>query len=521
MAPTSRPLSLDTGVLFWPRGGSAQVIRYLLRELNSRGWTTTLHAGSLGKPGDPSHGSTFYKDLTLHPYDYNDAQHRFLTGRNPQGGPRPFHPSYEDRGHCPDPLFPAVPPNDADRITRAWTDHLTRHRSPDTGMLHLHHLSPLQTGARSAYPSVPRVTTLHGTELKLIDGMTRRLRLVRSAGTFPQDLARTLHTDNPHRTGEAHRLACTARLDDTDTELLTTTDWQKWAHCEYWLTRMRQAAHHAGDLAVVSDQDQELAQRLLHLDTPPPVIPNGVDTTAFQPHGLTPDERMRHLRHWLVADPQGWAPGQAPGSIRYTDRDLKRLLDRHGRPRPLLLWVGRYLDFKRVPILLQAFAALRTRLDPAPALLMWGGYPGEYEGVHPADIAAHRGIQKDVFFAGWRGHDELPTGLNCADLLVAPAVNEPFGMVYLEAMACGTPPVATATGGPLRTITPTGPTATGWLVKPDDTNDLADTLTTALADPAELARRGANGRTRTLTTYSWSHTADRYLDLYNHARTHA
>ncbi|AUA17112.1 D-inositol-3-phosphate glycosyltransferase [Streptomyces malaysiensis subsp. malaysiensis] len=69
---------------------------------------------------------------------------------------------------------------------------------------------------------------------------------------------------------------------------------------------------------------------------------------------------------------------------------------------------------------------------------------------------------------GWRDHEELPTGLSCADLMVAPAVGAPFGMVYLEAMACGTPPIATTTDGPARTIKATGTHATGWLVAPDD-----------------------------------------------------
>ncbi|MCC4319483.1 glycosyltransferase family 4 protein [Streptomyces malaysiensis] len=68
----------------------------------------------------------------------------------------------------------------------------------------------------------------------------------------------------------------------------------------------------------------------------------------------------------------------------------------------------------------------------------------------------------------WRDHEELPTGLSCADLMVSPAVGAPFGMVYLEAMACGTPPIATTTDGPARTIKATGTHATGWLVAPDD-----------------------------------------------------
>ncbi|MGW2612970.1 glycosyltransferase family 4 protein [Streptomyces mirabilis] len=514
------PVTMDTAVLFWPRGGSAQVIRYLLRDLDTRGLTTRLHAGSLGNPGDPSHGSTFYQGLDMHPYDHNDAMAAFAQGEDPQRATWPFHPSYEDRGDCPDPLFSAVPPASANHLTRAWTRHLTTHRSPHADLLHLHHLSHLQTSARAAYPGTPRVTTLHGTELKLIDAMEQRMRLARLTSTSLGELACLLHSDNPHRTTEALRLAKTAGLEDTDADLLAATAWHKWTHCAYWLTRLRQAAAQAGHLVVVSDHDRHLATRLLALHDEPPVIPNGVDIHTFQPQHLDAAQRTEHLRRWLVTDPRGWAPGRAPGSIRYTDHDLHRLHDQHGRLRPLLLWVGRFLDFKRVPVLLRAFAAARARLDPAPVLLMWGGYPGEYEGDHPADLAAELGIAPDVFFVGWRGHDELPTGLNTADLMVAPAVNEPFGMVYLEAMACGTPPIATATGGPARTITATGPHASGWLVDPDNPDDLANTLVTAILDTAERQRRGTAGRAHVQATYSWTRTADRYLTIYDHARSH-
>ncbi|MFF4409530.1 glycosyltransferase family 4 protein [Streptomyces sp. NPDC001404] len=510
------PTTMDTAVLFYPRGGSAQVIRYLHHELNNRGFTTRLHAGSLGNPGDPSHGPTFYQSLDLRPYHYNDAFAAFTRGDNPQHTQLPFHPSYEDRGRCPDPMFSAVPPADADRLTRAWIRHLNHHRSPDAHLLHLHHLSHLQTSAHAAYPGTPRITTLHGTELMLIDGMARRIRLAERTATPLTELARLLHTDNPHRATEANRLAKTAGLDDETTELLMATAWQKWTHSPYWLTRLRQAALHAGNLVTVSEHDQRLALRLLPITHEPVVIANGVDTSRFQPQPLDDQQRLAHLRHWLVTDPRGWGPDGTPSSIRYTENDLRHL-HHHGKLRPLLLWVGRFLDFKRLPVLLRAFAAARTRLDPSPVLLMWGGYPGECEGTHPAELARQLGIHHDVFFAGWRGHDELPTGLNCADLMVAPAVGEPFGMVYLEAMSCATPPIATATGGPARTIIPTGPHATGWLVAPDDANDLADTLVAAIHNADERERRSTNARTHIQNTYSWTKTADHYLAVYDKA----
>ncbi len=80
--------------------------------------------------------------------------------------------------------------------------------------------------------------------------------------------------------------------------------------------------------------------------------------------------------------------------------------------------------------------------------------------------------------------------------MVAPAVRKPFGMICLRAMACGTPPIATTTGSPLHTIVPAGPHAASWLAKPDDLDDLAHALITALADADERKQRGTNGCSR-------------------------
>ncbi|GAA3517594.1 glycosyltransferase involved in cell wall biosynthesis [Streptosporangium album] len=325
---------------------------------------------------------------------------------------------------------------------------------------------------------------------------------------------------NPAQRQNADQLAARAALSEPDAALLADTHWEKWSHSPYWLSALRAASEQASTIVTVSEHDRDLAYRLLPLQGQDlPVITNGVDVNQFRPRPLTDNERSAHLRHWLVTDPRGWRPGGKAASIRYTDADLRRLYDANGRLRPLLLWVGRFLHFKRVPVLLEAFAQVRKELDPAPALLMWGGYPGEYEGPHPADLAQDLGIDDDVFFLGWRGHDELPIGLNCADLMVAPAVDEPFGMVYIEAMSCGTPPVATATGGPARTITPAGPHANGWTVRPNNAPDLAATLIHALTHPGERARRAHNGSAHAYNTYSWQTVADRYTAIYEETTT--
>ena len=113
-----------------------------------------------------------------------------------------------------------------------------------------------------------------------------------------------------------------------------------------------------------------------------------------------------------------------------------------GAPRPVLMFVGRFLGFKRVPLLIRAYARARARMAVPVPLVIWGGMPGEWEGEHPHTVATREGVD-GVFFTGWRGHDDLPLGLSCADTFVAPSTDEPFGLVYLEAMACELPVIGT------------------------------------------------------------------------------
>jgi glycosyltransferase involved in cell wall biosynthesis len=119
-----------------------------------------------------------------------------------------------------------------------------------------------------------------------------------------------------------------------------------------------------------------------------------------------------------------------------------------------------------------------------------------------------------VFFVGWRGHDVLAEMLGCSDVFAAPSVDEPFGLVYLEAMAAGVPPIATATGGPLSFINVDRDQPTGWLIAPDDVQALADAIVDAVADPVRRRARGAAAARFVREEYSWTTTAARFADLY-------
>jgi glycosyltransferase involved in cell wall biosynthesis len=126
-----------------------------------------------------------------------------------------------------------------------------------------------------------------------------------------------------------------------------------------------------------------------------------------------------------------------------------------------------------------------------------------------------------VYFAGWRPHKDLGDGLRACDLFTAPSVDEPFGPVYLEAMASGTPVVASASGGPLGFVRPGGHRPTGGLPAPGNTDDLHATLLSALTHPEEIARRGRNARDFVAQHYSWHTIAGRYAQLYDRVQVSA
>ena len=207
-----------------------------------------------------------------------------------------------------------------------------------------------------------------------------------------------------------------------------------------------------------------------------------------------------------MEEPRGWDESGRPGSVSYSEAELAPF----AAGGPVLLYVGRYTEVKRVPLLIRAHARARERFaQPAPLVLL-GGFPGEWEGEHPLEAVRASG-NPDVFLAGWRGHDDLPDGLNAADLLVLPSVREQFGAVIVEAMACGLPALAVNAYGPAE-IVDAG--ETGWLVPPDDEEALAAALVEAVNGEAERRRRGERAYEVARGRYSWPALATGLAQVY-------
>jgi len=464
-------------LIFYPRGGSAQVARYLSRALIEQGHEVHLITGTL-RDGDPQHDATvFFGGIPLTLVDYTEAWRGFEQGEDPLSAKWdvPFHPSYEDKAGVPDRVFYKLTDAEYRALSRCWTGVLEvvrGHFQPD--LLHLHHLTYAHVAAARVFPSVPKLTQLHGTEIKMLERLDE---LSREFG-------------GPDEGDGVGRGILADAVSVTNQFVAISPDI-----CERAIAR--------------------LAIDKKHITT----IPNGVDTSLFQPLDWSTDEKWRFLQKILVEEPKGWDEGGAPGNVRYDQSDTERLKDESGNLKPLAIFVGRFLDFKRVPLLLRAVSRVNQLFDsgndPPFNLLVWGGMPGEWEGEHPHTVARSLDLP-NVFFCGWLPHDVLSLGLNLADVLVAPSYNEPFGQVYIEAMATGVPVIATRSGGPLDFVVETGSNANGWFCEVDDLDSLAATLHGALVNETERQRRGTNALALIRGEYDWKEIARRYIDVYGH-----
>ncbi len=172
---------------------------------------------------------------------------------------------------------------------------------------------------------------------------------------------------------------------------------------------------------------------------------------------------------------------------------------------PMMLFVGRIQALKGVDVAVRTLAALK---DAGDAFLVVVGGPSGADGA--AEVARVRRLVRElglvgrVRFVDPQPHELLSTYYRAADVCLVPSRSESFGLVALEAAACGTPVVAAGVGG-LRTLVDHG--TTGFLVYDRDPDTFARFVGQVLENPprADLMSRAASARTR---RYTWSLAAE-------------
>jgi glycosyltransferase involved in cell wall biosynthesis len=443
------------GIIFYPRGGSAHTTRGLARALTGQGWDVTLISGSVsspdGKQDSPGDARAFFRGVDVRPVDFTAA----LSAADPLRADPPLHPSYEDRPGAPDRVFASVDDATYEHLVSAWMAALRDAGAERADVLHLHHLTPLNEAAHRLAPHVPVLGHIHGTELLMLEAI------------------------------EAGPPA-------------------SWRYTDVWAARLRRWAAACEQLLIASPTQVPRASRALGVSPERfTVVPNGFDPTLFHPRTI---DRAPLWRRLLVEEPRGWRPEFPPNSVTYTVGQLAPFASG-----PVILYVGRFTEVKRVPLLIAAYQRAQASFArPAPLALV-GGFPGEWEGEHPWETIQRLGA-RDVFLAGWHTHDELPDIFAASDIIVLPSVREQFGQSLVEGMACGLPAIAVTAGhGPDEIVT-SG--ASGWIVPPDDEHALTAALIEAVNDAEERRRRGVVAAASVYARYAWPALGERLTQVY-------
>jgi len=177
---------------------------------------------------------------------------------------------------------------------------------------------------------------------------------------------------------------------------------------------------------------------------------------------------------------------------------------------PVLLFVGRIQPLKGLDVAVQALAQLQAK--NAQLIVVGGasGSDGNDELEKVMQLARSLGVHNNIRFVEPQAHHMLSTYYRAADVVVVPSRSESFGLVALEAAACGIPVVASAVGG-LLTIIDDG--ETGYLVPRRDPALFAEHIDELLAHPTLARAMGAKAAAKA-RDYTWSFAAARLRRVY-------
>ncbi|CAI9415860.1 glycogen synthase [Nocardioides sp. T2.26MG-1] len=229
------------------------------------------------------------------------------------------------------------------------------------------------------------------------------------------------------------------------------------------------------------------------------------------------DPARVHVVHNGI-DTGDWQPARDPDRVRELGVDPDR---------PSVVFVGRITRQKGLPLFLRACAAL----PPDVQIVLCAGAPdtpeilAEVESLVDGLRATRAGV---VWIPEMLPRRDVVALLTAATAFACPSIYEPLGIVNLEAMACETAVVATATGGIPEVVVP-GETGllvpidqagdgTGTPLDPDRyVADFAAALTEVVSDPARADEMGRAGRARAIADFSWPSIAERTVEVYRSA----
>jgi glycosyltransferase involved in cell wall biosynthesis len=204
------------------------------------------------------------------------------------------------------------------------------------------------------------------------------------------------------------------------------------------------------------------------------ILTAGPDGRRYVARYGVPEQRVHVVPH--VVDYRRYAERARDAA---TERELIR--ERLHLRGTVFAYVGRLWHGKGVAQLLDAFAGLQQDESAEATLLLVGDGPEE---ASLRERSRALGL-RNVVFAGFQQSDKLPELYAASDAFVFPTLGDPFGMVVLEAMACGLPVISTSAAGELDQRVVDG--VNGFVVPPGDSRALKDAMARLLADPDRRA----------------------------------
>ena len=245
----------------------------------------------------------------------------------------------------------------------------------------------------------------------------------------------------------------------------------------------REILERANCVVATSPQEQETLRSLVSTRGQVEVIPCGTDTNNF----------------------------------RLTSKTHARTKLKLGSHEKVILYVGRFDERKGIETLVKACSLLKEKDVQNLKLLIVGGssedMPDGDERKRIENLVDQLGLKESTVFAGRIGHDVLPLYYTAADVCVIPSHYEPFGLVAIEAMACGVPVVASNVGGLKFTIIPE---ETGLLVEPKNIEAFANGIHRILCDELWVRKMRKQASANVNQRFSWAGVTIQLSELYRH-----
>ena len=224
---------------------------------------------------------------------------------------------------------------------------------------------------------------------------------------------------------------------------------------------------------------------------------------------LTEKERDQAIRAYGI-DPSKTVivtSGTDTDTFKPTKVDKEGLLKRYfisERDRPVVFFGGRLTDQKGIDTLLKA-AKIYSRSDERPITIIAG------DGALKKQLEelARELKLEGVYFIGNQNHKQMVELFNIADVVALPSIFEPLGLIAIEALACGTPVIASNVGGFTKTVN----SEIGCLVEPGDYITLAEKVTTFIKDGVK-EQVGERAAAYVRENYSWDKTVNSIETIY-------